>query len=353
VHSFRDSLVPALLTVLGLVSLAGMVPTPAVASASEPDPCPADYPYGQPTAANLVYKTFASRPSGQTVRIRVDEYNPPRPSGPASAVVLAHGGGWFRGCKSLLNEEAVAFAGDGFIVFAIDYRLACTDADHPTPEEAPLCGWTYPMIDPATGTSGAAVHDVQDAVAWVRANAGGFFPFTGRVAVVGGSAGGTLGFTASRNLPSGDPHRPDAVAGWSALTEFGRTSEGTYTCDGAGGEPGAVGSCWTAVVKYMGCDVRTSPDPACAAAYQAGSPAIGVSSSAPPGFIANADRELVDLQDALDLQLAYQSHLVSTELCVIQNSSLHGRAYLFTKPCNSDPPPPAGPTVFDQTELFV
>src|SRR5262249_24385134 len=87
---------------------------------------------------------------------------------PLPPFVLFHGGGWRQGCRRLLQVAAEEFAASGYIVFSADYRLACQPSDNPTEDEAPLCGWQYPTIDLATGTEGAAVHDVLGALGWVH-----------------------------------------------------------------------------------------------------------------------------------------------------------------------------------------
>src|SRR5262249_52314770 len=126
-----------------------------------------------------------------------------------------------------------------------------------------------------------------------------------------------------------------------------------YTCDGASGAPGAPDQCWAAVVQYLGCDIRTSPDPACGAAYTAASPAQIYSATGAPAFVANADDELLDLTDAEDLSARLGQLSVQHDLCIVEHSNLHGRAYLYVKACNTDPAPPAGPDVLDDTATFL
>ena len=162
---FIVPIVALLVLVVALVAPAGAAPEGFAASTSD-EACPAEYPWGAPSHADVVFKSFVDR-HGVTTPILLDVYEtgPTFATQPRPAVVLVHGGGWSQGCKSLLNRAAVALAGDGFIVFAIDYRLTCRESNDPAPEELPLCGWNYPAIDPDTGTLGAAVHDVQDAIA--------------------------------------------------------------------------------------------------------------------------------------------------------------------------------------------
>jgi hypothetical protein len=71
-----------------------------------------------------------------------------------------------------MSGLAGVFSSKGYITYAVDYRLACTDADLPTPEEAPLCNWPFQRYPwEGNGYQGAAVQDVQDAVSWADADA--------------------------------------------------------------------------------------------------------------------------------------------------------------------------------------
>jgi acetyl esterase/lipase len=314
------------------------------------EPCPTDYPWGIPTREDITYKTFANDEGG-TTPILLDQYSPPTLGlGPQPAVVLAHGGGWLQGCRRALNRAAVDLAQTHhFIVYSIDYRLSCTAADNPSPDEAPLCNWKYPRIDPVTGTRGAAIHDVQDAVSWVRANAASHYPnFNGKVALAGSSAGANLVFQAAGVLSSGDPRRPEAVGGWSSNNELGRMTNGEYTCD----ESPNYNYCWTGVKKYQDCDIRDG-DPGCASRYTEASPRPTYTSSGPPVFIANADDEIMPLLQATDLRdwLDLIQPPVVHFFCEVDNSQLHGKGYLFPKGCNGVDPP-IGPSVLQQNVSF-
>ena len=203
----------------------------ALDSNPELDPCPTNYPY-PPTNANVVYTYFGFQ--GQQTPIYLDEYDPIAVAAttPVPAIVLVHGGGWFQGCKSKESGVANAFAKKGYLVFAIDYRLACIDNDNPTPEEAPLCHWPFTRPDPDPGgPKGAAIHDVQFAVSWIRSHASTYHLFNNRVGMAGSSAGANLAFQAAGTLGTGDPRRPQVVAGWSSLTELGKMTNDHFSCD--------------------------------------------------------------------------------------------------------------------------
>ncbi len=83
-------------------------------------------------------------------------------------ILLVHGGGWRSGDRSLQAPMAKALAKRGYVTAVMDYRLSL---------EAP-----YP----------AGVHDVKDAIKWMKAHAENYGLDTNRVAIMGGSAGGQL-----------------------------------------------------------------------------------------------------------------------------------------------------------------
>ena len=109
----------------------------------------------------------------------MDAHIPPGP-GPHGAVILVHGGGWTAGTKQAnfiqplfgpLDESGLAW-------FSIDYRLA---PKHPYP---------------------AAVHDVEEAIRYVKAHAEDYRIDPNRIALMGESAGGHLvALVATRPTP--------------------------------------------------------------------------------------------------------------------------------------------------------
>lgn len=87
---------------------------------------------------------------------------------PKPGIMLIHGGGWSSGDRSLMHPLADYLARQGNISFTVEYRL--------TPE-AP-----YP----------AAVHDLQQAIAWIYDHAGDYNLDTNSISVLGCSAGAQL-----------------------------------------------------------------------------------------------------------------------------------------------------------------
>lgn len=337
------------------------LPTQPVWSESELGPedadpldeaCPDGYfPEYEPTQQQIVFKTFRRSPLGPAINIYLDQWDPELPGGTsAPAVVLYHGGGWRTGCRRLLQKQAAAFADAGYIVFSADYRLSCSPQDDPHPDEAPLCGWQYPTIDVETGTPGAAIHDVQDAVAWVKDHADEYWSvFNGKVAAAGGSAGGNLLYRGAGELSANDPRRPDVVSGWSGNAHFAEMSSGQLYCNGAP-TPGLRGSCWGAVIRYIGCDIRDLPDTNCRPKYLAAQPIDAYAASGPPAFIANSNDELVNILTAENLRDRLSIVLgIDAELCEV-DGDIHGRGYVLNEPCIDNPPDE--PLVFDSMVDF-
>lgn len=136
-----------------------------------------------------------SRPRGPEGTVRtVDRYGPaaqqdgqwwvpPGASAPLPTVVLVHGGYWRRGFdRSLEDAVAADLVGRGYLVWNIDYRSSA----EPWPTTLQDAADAYDLL--TTGTHGGLVD-------------------TGRIAVVGHSAGGHLAlWLASRDrLPEGAP----------------------------------------------------------------------------------------------------------------------------------------------------
>ena len=110
------------------------------------------------------------------------------------ALVLIHGGGWHKGDKTKFRPLATRLAERGYVVAAIEYRLA---------DEAP-----FP----------AAMHDCNAAVRFLRAHAREYQLDPRRIGAIGGSAGGHLaGLMASAGThpelqgEGGYPDRPSKI----------------------------------------------------------------------------------------------------------------------------------------------
>ena len=92
----------------------------------------------------------------------------PKPTQPLPALIVVHGGGWHNGDKTKFQALSIRLANLGYVVAAIEYRLA---------DEA-----AFP----------AAIHDCFAAVRYLRANAKRLHIDPDRIGAVGGSAGAHL-----------------------------------------------------------------------------------------------------------------------------------------------------------------
>lgn len=87
-----------------------------------------------------------------------------------SAIVLVHGGGWFKGDATWMTSEARRFTDMGLVAVTIDYRLS--NQENITPLES--------------------IQDVKAAIQWVRTHSTKIGVNPSRVAVYGVSAGAHL-----------------------------------------------------------------------------------------------------------------------------------------------------------------
>jgi acetyl esterase/lipase len=92
----------------------------------------------------------------------------PRVAESSPAVVMVHGGGWNGRTRDDMNSMAKAVARRGYVVMNVSYRLAPR--------------WTFP----------AQLHDMQQAVLWLRANAKARNLRADRIGIWGYSAGAHL-----------------------------------------------------------------------------------------------------------------------------------------------------------------
>lgn len=109
-------------------------------------------------------------------RLTLDLYRPEKADKPSPVIVMFFGGGWQNGRPGLFAPLGQRLAQLGYVTVVPEYRLS---------GEAP-----FP----------AAVHDCKAAVRWIRKYAKRYNADPGRIATIGGSAGGHLsGFVAATN----------------------------------------------------------------------------------------------------------------------------------------------------------
>ena len=100
--------------------------------------------------------------------LQLDMARPKMGDGPFPAIVCIHGGGFRAGSRKGYDALCMRLAREGYVAVTVSYRLA--------PK------YQFP----------AAVHDVKEAVRWLRANAKQYHVDPERIGVTGGSAGGHL-----------------------------------------------------------------------------------------------------------------------------------------------------------------
>jgi len=127
--------------------------------------------------------------------LKLDLYRPEGGKVPTrAAVVLVHGGGWIVGDRHMMEGLGAAFAAQGFLAAAVEYRLVREAA------------WP------------AQLDDVVAAVRWLADNAGRLGIDPNRIVVAGGSAGGHLALMAAATLR--DKPRVAAVVSLFAASEL-------------------------------------------------------------------------------------------------------------------------------------
>ncbi|HEX2196805.1 MAG TPA: alpha/beta hydrolase [Actinomycetota bacterium] len=168
----------------------------------------------------------------------------------APGLVLVHGGSWRRRSKEVWSTLASLYARAGYVVFAIDYRLAPP-------------GGRARFPDP--------VVDVTAAVDWVRRNARTYRVDATRVAVGGSSAGAQLALMAAAG---GAETRPDAVVLFSPPVDLERLHREDVLR--------------RPIENYVGCSPEICPD-----TYRRASGRRAVDTETPPMLVAYARYELI------------------------------------------------------------
>lgn len=199
------------------------------------------------------FKAVRYSPEGWPAVLHANIYQPSG-EGPFPAVLLAHGGGWTRGEPEDMTAIAEELAGAGFVVMNAAYRFA--------PEYA------FP----------AQLHDLQQAVRWLRNNAGRFSVDPERVAGFGYSAGahlvallGLAGANEALDTPFGGAQtRLQAVVAGGTPSDLRKFEGGVLVPQLLGGEKDEVPG-----------------------SYRVASPVAHVTAEAPPFFLYHGGSDLL------------------------------------------------------------
>lgn len=216
----------------------------------------------------IAYATFGDR------KVAMDLFHPAG-DGLHPGILLVHGGGWTSGNRQSFEAFAIELAKRGYVVANIDYRLA-TEAKFP-----------------------AAVLDCKAAVRWLRSNAARLHLDPGRIAGVGGSAGGHLvGMVATTGH---DPtkfeeadHSPGQSSALQAAVLMGAGVDQVTRVKETKGQ--RIENC----VVFFGAEFSENPD-----IYAQGSPITHVSKRTPPilfldGGLDMPGERYVDMRERLD-----------------------------------------------------
>ncbi|HKW27426.1 MAG TPA: alpha/beta hydrolase [Terriglobales bacterium] len=136
--------------------------------------------------------------------LKLDIYQPRKPSQPVPTVVYFHGGGWVRRDKDEATLRLLPYLQMGWAVVNVDYRLA------------------------AAALAPAAVEDTRCALRWVAQHAAEYKFDTSKIVLVGASAGGHLALMAGmapasagldEECPTGKEVRVAAIVNWFGITD--------------------------------------------------------------------------------------------------------------------------------------
>jgi acetyl esterase/lipase len=114
---------------------------------------------------------------GAALQLKLDLWTPPASDGNRPLLMLVHGGGFQAGGKEDMAEEALDFARAGYVVASVNYRLTPDNELDPELQEAAMK---------------MATEDVMNAVRYLKLNAALYRIDTGRMALLGNSAGGFI-----------------------------------------------------------------------------------------------------------------------------------------------------------------
>ena len=244
---------------------------------------PADLPR-RLDARVALRRDLAFTPAG-TPPLLADVYTPDLP-GPLPAVLMIHGGGWAKGTRRQTAALARRVARRGYVVVNTTYRLA---PQHRFP---------------------AQVLDVQQALRWMRDNAGDLRIDPARIGAWGYSAGAHLAAMLGALRPGdrlyAEDARVGAVVGGGIPADLRKFRGGTLV-------PQFLGEKW-------------APD---SVLFRESSPAAYVTAGAPPVFLYHGTWDkLVPPDQATDYQLALQAAGVPNELYLMHGFG-HITAYFF------------------------
>lgn len=230
--------------------------------------------------------------------LRLDIYRQLAPKGPRPLVVYIHGGGWQSGhtrhSGAFANWPGVlaSLARKGYVVASLEYRLSA-EAKFP-----------------------AAIHDVKNAIKWLRANAAKHSVDPQKTILWGGSAGGQLAALAATTcgVEAVEPSAADKnIASQSDCVQGVVAWYGVFDFNAIPPPPPGVDDAVSAAGKYFGCAPAQCPDKVALA-----SPISHVDAKDPPALLIHGELDkvvAVDQSRAFDAALRAKG--VASQLLVI------------------------------------
>jgi len=261
---------------------------PATTPATSTPKVTANVEYGEPGNASNTMDVFVPD-DGKTGR---------------AAVVMIHGGGWVGGDKAAQAPDALFFAAHGIAAFSISYSV-----------NAPT-RWPTQL------------EDAQRAVRYIQDNAATYGVDPAKMGVFGSSAGGNLAMLVGTN-GTGDGHPPvKAVSSWSGPSDLTTiavlnvsadelATPSTVPIPGAAVPVGCVndGDACIGVISpnylqlFMGCTINDCPDQ-----YRDASPALQVTPSTPPMYLATGVIDLVPREQAFEMANQLSANGVASQI---------------------------------------
>ena len=226
--------------------------------------------------------------SADGVELLLDVYRPSDPDRTMPCVLVIHGGGFRLGNRTELAPAAERLAANGFVAFAIDYRLA-----------PPGGRWRWP----------AGMEHAYAAAAWVRANGDGYGCDTDRIGALGASAGANLALLLG-TAPANDANKIDAVVSWSAPTALGILIQ-----DRADPRVHEI------LENYIGCSFEE-----CRSRWEDASPYHFAGPGDAPTLLANSTEEQIPLEQATLMRARLAAGGVPVEMKIFPGRA-HGTGY--------------------------
>lgn len=247
-------------------------------------------PAGVKRVANVEYRNPGSG------ALRLDLYLPAKtPERPLPAVMWIHGGGWKSGSKE--NPPFMWLAAEGYAIVSIDYRLS------------------------HMGRWPAQIDDARAALRWLRTNAEKYHLDPHRIAVAGGSSGGSLaGLVGTLPAPTSETVSSRVRA---VIDFYGTSDQFTLPQNVPGPDKTDADLANANAAKLIGGIVRDHPEMArqISVLHQ-------VSRDDPPFLIFHGDKDpQVPLDQSQRLHAKLQETGVSSELHVLPGAGHGGKEF--------------------------